>query len=48
MVDKTVAVVTMTANKILTNQGMLAGKHPGASGGLDTIVGRGRVPANFC
>ncbi len=45
---KMVAITAMRVKIILTNHGMLAGKHPGAPHSLDTIVGRGGVPANFC
>jgi hypothetical protein len=47
---KTAAITTMTANQNLTNHGMLAGKHPGAPCGSDTIVGRGeflQIPTSF-
>ncbi len=43
---KTVAIATMMAI-FLTNHGMLAGDHPGTSRGLDIIVEKGGVPANF-
>jgi hypothetical protein len=44
---ETVAIVTMTVRKMLTNHGMLVGEHPGEHLGPDTIVGRGGVPVNF-
>jgi hypothetical protein len=45
---KAVVIVTMTAEKLM-NHGLLAGKHPGASCGTYTIVGRGeclKIPAS--
>jgi hypothetical protein len=38
---KMAAIATMTVRNILTNHGMLAGKHPGVPHGPDTNVGRG-------
>jgi hypothetical protein len=43
---KMAAIATLMAKKLMSH-GMLAGKHPDASHGLDTIVENGRVPVNF-
>jgi hypothetical protein len=44
---KMVAIAAMRVKIILTNHGMLAGKHPGAPRSPDTIVGRGGGACKF-